>query len=336
MRVKENKIICLNIFPEGMSLTVKSRYYRIQRSSRLSSCCLAIALLLLVVALAAVFRPGYTVGMNSIGTFSGAGASPADQPTSLPADQTSPIPIEQQVEALPAAGEADYTEPSHAKPAKPSPPTHPAVAGAYDYSKPVPATDATVTDNYFQDSVFIGDSRTEGFQLFSGPQNATYYTSNGLKVDTIFTRQVVKTANGEKITILEALRQKPFKKVYIMLGVNELGWAYSDLFIKKYAEVIAEIKNIEPEAQIYVQSLLPVSEERSQSDEIYNSTNIGKYNALIRQMAAENSLYYLDVAQSVADDEGNLYSDASSDGIHLNKKYCDLWLDYLKLHYVSK
>lgn len=315
---------------------MKSRYYRIQRSSRLSSSCLAIALLLLVVALAAVSRPGYTIAMNSIGTFSGAGASAAARPTSSPADRTAPPPIEQPAEALPAAGEADYTEPSHTKPAKPSPTTHPAGAGAYDTSKPVPVADAAVTDDYFQDSVFIGDSRTEGFQLFSGPQNATYYTSNGLKVDTIFTKQVVKTASDEKITILEALRQKPFKKVYIMLGVNELGWAYSDLFIKKYAEVIAEIKNIEPEAQIYVQSILPVSEERSQSDEIYNNTNIRKYNGLIQQMAAENSLYYLDVAQCVADEEGNLYSDASSDGIHLNKKYCDLWLDYLKLHYVSK
>jgi len=293
-------------------------------------------LLLLVVALAAVFRPGYTKGMNSIGTSSGAGTLPADQPTSLPTDRTVPLPIEQQVEVSPVAGKSGYTKPSHAKPAKPSPSTHPAVAGAYDYSKPVPAADVAVTDDYFQDSVFIGDSRTEGFQLFSGPQNATYYTSNGLKVDTIFTRQVVKTANGEKMTIIEALRQKPFKKVYIMLGVNELGWTYSDLFIKKYAEVIAEIKNIEPEAQIYVQSILPVSEKRSQSDEIYNSTNICKYNELIQQMAAEKSLYYLDVAQCVADDKGNLYSDASSDGIHLNKKYCDLWLDYLKLHYVSK
>jgi len=304
---------------------VENRTYRIQRSSHLPHFCLAIVLLLLLAALAAVFHSGYTHSLNRGVTPSGAGSSPADQADPLPADQQGAV--------TPLTDE--YTDPEPA-PAKPEPSTHPAVTrDTCDYSKPVPAADIAVADEYFKDAVFIGDSRTEAFQMFSGPQNAVYYHSNGLKVDTIFTREVIKTANEQKITIMEALRQKPFRKVYIMLGINELGWAYSDLFIKKYGEVVAEIKNIEPEVLIYVQSILPVSKKRSLSDDIYNNTNIGKYNELIQQMAAEESLYYLDVAQCVTDEEGNLYSDASTDGIHLNKTYCDLWLDYLKLHYVA-
>ena len=126
--------------------------------------------------------------------------------------------------------------------------------------------------------------------MFGGPQNAKYYTGNGLKVDTVFTRPVVRTASGEKVTVMEALRQKSFKKIYIMLGINELGWAYSELFIKKYAEVIEEIKKNAPAAQIYLQSILPVTAERSQSDDIFNNANIGGYNDLIQQMAAEKRL----------------------------------------------
>ena len=343
---------------------------RVQRSWKRPHFFLAIVLLFLLVALVAVFRPGYTHTANNgltppSGNFSSTG-------------QAAPLPGEQKNEVSSAAGEDDPTEPAPAAeqyrrgqkqkrigedgptepaPEKPSPATQPAGTAEcdsdnpgsgvpaftlpdpgtekYDYSKPVPAADVAVTDDYFQDAVFIGDSRTAGFQLFSGPQNATYYTANGLKVDTIFTKEVVETGNGEKMTIIEALRQKPFQKVYIMLGINELGWAYSDLFIKKYGEVVTEIKNIAPQAQIYVQSLLPVSEKRSLSDEIYNNANIGKYNELIQQMAAEKKLYYLDVAQCVADPEGNLAGGASTDGIHLQKTYCDLWLDYLKRHYVS-
>ncbi len=308
---------------------MENRSYRIQRSSHLPSFSLAIVLLLLA-ALAAVFRPGYSHSLNRGVTPSGAGSSQAEQATPLPADQQGAF--------TPLTDEYTDTEPVDAKtpPTKPEPSTHPAVTtDTFDYSRPVPAADIAVADDYFQDSVFIGDSRTEAFQMFSGPQNAVYYHSNGLKVDTIFTKEVIKKVNEQKITIMEALRQKHFRKVYIMLGINELGWAYSDLFIKKYGEVVAEIKNIEPEVLIYVQSILPVSEERSQNDEIYNNTNIGKYNELIQQMAAEESLCYLDVAQCVTDEEGNLYSDASTDGIHLNKTYCDLWLDYLKLHYVA-
>ena len=201
----------------------------------------------------------------------------------------------------------------------------------YDFGKSVAALDVALSDDYFEDVVFIGDSRTEGLQLYSGPQNATYYHSKGLKVDTIFSSRVVRTNSG-MITIMEAIGQNPPAKVYIMLGINELGWAYSDLFIRKYTDIIRAIRKIEPGAQIYVQSILPVTQKRSQSDKIYNNENIGRYNQLIQQMAIDEGLYYLNVAECVSDEEGNLYDDASTDGIHLNKTYCDRWFNYLKYH----
>ena len=306
---------------------MNSRYYRIQRSPLLPRLGLLLMLLILLsAALAANLQPGSSHGMKRGGT------------VSLPVlpEEAPGTAADQQERVLFAEGESeDEHDNEEPVPSKLSPAT-PAGAEAYDYTKPVPAAETALTDEYFQDAVFIGDSRTGGLQKFSGPRDAAYFHSNGLKVDTIFTRQVVKTAGGQKVTVFDALRQKPFKKVYIMLGINELGWVYSDLFIKKYAEVIAEIQNIEPEAQIYLQSLLPVSKERSQKDEIFNNTNIGRYNELIKQMAAEKSLYYLDVARCVSDEEGNLYSEASTDGIHLNKKYCDLWMEYLRHHYVER
>ncbi len=255
------------------------------------------------------------------------GKSPVNSSAAAPAvspllPQTSPSPT------LPPA------PPAPPPTLSPMPSTSTETSGGYDYSRPVPAADVAVTEEYFADAVFIGDSRTEGLKMFGGPQNATYYTGNGLKVDTVFTRTVVRTASGEKVTVMEALRQKSFKKIYIMLGINELGWAYSELFIKKYAEVIEEIKKNAPAAQIYLQSILPVTAERSQRDDIFNNANIRRYNDLIQQMAAEKRLYYLDVAQCMADAEGNLFSDASTDGIHLKKNYCERWFDYLKWHYV--
>ncbi|NLZ39512.1 MAG: hypothetical protein GX893_07905 [Firmicutes bacterium] len=205
----------------------------------------------------------------------------------------------------------------------------------YDYSQPVPATHAAA-DDFFRDAVFIGDSRTAGLQKLGGLTEATYYTAIGLKVDTIFTKEVVNTKDGSKKTIITALRQKPFKKVYIMLGINELGWAYSDLFIAKYEELIEEIKKIEPKAQIYVQSILPVSKKKSESDQIYNNAKIREYNQLIQKMAEKYSVYYLNVAECMLDQMGNLPEEASADGVHLNKKYCDLWIEYLRTHYVSE
>ena len=202
--------------------------------------------------------------------------------------------------------------------------------GGNDYSALVPMSE-TVDTSYFDDAVFIGDSRTEGFMLFTGLSNATAYTHKGLMVDTVFTNPVVNVG-GKKISVMEALKKTSFSKVYIMLGINETGWPYSNLFIQKYGEIIDEIKNINPEAIIYVQSILPVSQKVSSSHSYVKNTKISEYNLLIQQMAEEKEIYYINSAESVATTDGYLPEEAASDGIHLKKDYCYKWLEYLKTH----
>ena len=201
----------------------------------------------------------------------------------------------------------------------------------YDYAASVP-TGAAVDNSYFDDAVFIGDSRTQGFIIYNGLSNATAYMDKGLKVDTAFTKADIEV-NGVKMSAMDALAQNTtFKKVYVMLGVNELGWAYSDIFIEKYGELVDKIKEIKPDAEIYIQSILPVSEKKSNSDKIYNMEKINEYTGLIQKMAEEKKVYYLNGAEAVADGSGYLPDEASTDGVHLNKEYCAKWLDYLKNH----
>ena len=189
-----------------------------------------------------------------------------------------------------------------------------------------------IADTYFDDAVFIGDSRTEGFMIYENI-DATFYTHKGLMVDTIFTNPVI-TEDGEKITIMDALAKNSFNKIYIMLGINETGWQSSSLFIKKYGEIIDSIKEINPNAIIYVESILPVSEEVSLNHDYIKMSKINEYNDLLKEMAKEKDVYYLDISSSVANEQGYLPDDAATDGIHLNKNYCDKWLQYLKTHYI--
>ena len=203
----------------------------------------------------------------------------------------------------------------------------------YDYSQPVPESDM-VENSYFDDAVFIGDSRTEGFILYSGLSNAISYANQGLMVDTVFTKPVINMS-GSKISVMDALRQTDFSKVYIMLGINETGWPYSSVFIEKYGKIIDEIKDINPKAVIYVQEILPVTDKVSQTHSYVKNEKIKEYNALIRQMAEEKEIYYIDTGNAVADANGSLPEDAASDGIHLNKSYCEKWLEYLKKHTVT-
>ena len=91
---------------------------------------------------------------------------------------------------------------------------------------------------------FIGDSRTQGFIMYNGLKKVQDYSYIGLMVDTAISKEFIKTNDGNKITILEDMKNKDIQKVYIMLGLNELGWSYPQVFKLKYGELIDEIRKI--------------------------------------------------------------------------------------------
>lgn len=190
----------------------------------------------------------------------------------------------------------------------------------------------SVDEDYFNDALFIGDSRTEGFILNNGlTAKVNSYTHKGLTVDTIFTDKIINM-NGKKLTIMEALKETSFSKVYIMLGINETGWVYSDMFINKYEKVIDEIKQINSKCTIYVESIIPVTEQVSNEHQYINNVKINEYNTLIKNMAEEKDIYYLNIQEAVINQNGALPDEAATDGIHLNRKYCEKWFEYLKNH----
>ena len=202
----------------------------------------------------------------------------------------------------------------------------------YDYSKSVSECVAMEDEIYFKDAVFVGDSRTEGFMNLTH-LDSTFYTHIGLTVDTFFSDPIVYM-DGEKVSIEEALKNTAFKKVYIMLGINETGWQYSELFKRKYGEIIDTIRKINPNVLIYIESILPVSQEISETHSYIKQEKINEYNTLLQDLAREKEVYYIDIASSMKNEEGFLPTDAAIDGIHLNKEYALKWLQYLKNHYI--
>lgn len=189
---------------------------------------------------------------------------------------------------------------------------------------------ANKTREFNNKVAFIGDSRTQAFLMYAGLSDVVDYTSIGLMVDTAITKQFITNDKGEKITLLEDLKNRNVDTVYIMLGVNELGWVYSSIFIKKYEELIDKIIELKPNCEIILQSIIPVTKTKSDSDKIYNNTRITEYNTLIKEMASRKNVKYIDLVPILTDENGNLPEKASPDGIHLNKEYCLKWLDCLK------
>lgn len=206
----------------------------------------------------------------------------------------------------------------------------PALPETYDFSKPVPLSNPVDT-TYFDDAVFIGDSRTEGLFLNTSLSNTTFFAHMGLMVDTVFTRPLFNV-DGEKVPVMDALKATDFSKVYIMLGINETGWAYSSIFVQKYGDIVDAIREINPNALIYIQAIMPVSQEVSNTHSYVKNPKINEYNQLLQQLAEEKQVYYIDTANAVAGEDGSLPDDAAPDGIHLVRSYCQRWLDYLITH----
>lgn len=204
----------------------------------------------------------------------------------------------------------------------------------YDYSAPVPLSEEA-DDSYFADAVFIGDSRQEGFALYSGLKNVKAYTGVGIAVNSIFTKEIIEYGNS-KISIMDALSRTEFSKVYIMLGLNEMGWGDKTNIIDYYEKIIDRIREINPDAMIYVQTVIPVSEKKSSSNDTYTNENIAELNELLIEMAEEKLVFYLDMVEALADETGVLPADAASDGVHLTPGYCKQWLAYLKTHTIGE
>ena len=192
---------------------------------------------------------------------------------------------------------------------------------------------AAVDNSYFSDALFIGDSRMQGFVLYSGLTDVTGYTSVGLTVDTAYSKAFVDLS-GEKLTLAAALERKgaDYKRFYLLFGMNELGWGTWSVFVSKYGGLIDIIQKANPDAVIYLESLIPLTAQKSSKSEWLNNDHVNSFNQMIWQLAKDKGVYYLDTASGLADENGVLAAEDSTDGVHLNKAACGRWLDYLKTH----
>lgn len=192
----------------------------------------------------------------------------------------------------------------------------------------------TVSTDYFDNALFIGDSRTLGLYEYGNLKNATFFASNGMSVYSLFSSEVA-VPNLGVFTLEELLNNKDFDKIYIMLGINELGYNF-DNTIKKYNNMVELITDKEANAIVYLQANLHVSKGRSDSDSIYNNNNIDKFNEHVSTLADNKTKFYIDINELFDDESGNLDSKYTSDNTHvLGKHYAD-WCDWLTTKAVVK
>ena len=100
------------------------------------------------------------------------------------------------------------------------------------------------------DTLFIGDSRTVGIREYSGLKDADFFCSVGLNIFDA-TNETLSVENVGDVTLSSLLSQKKYTKIYIMLGINEVGYPHSSI-VDKYSKVLDMIKAKQPDASIFI------------------------------------------------------------------------------------
>ena len=186
-----------------------------------------------------------------------------------------------------------------------------------------------VDDSYFDDAVFIGDSRTVGLHDYGGLDHSDFFATVGMNIYDLW-KDAFCEVNGKKVTLEEALKAKQYKKVYFQIGINEMGRGTLDGFMNEYQNAVEKFKTLQPDAVIYVQAIMHVTQKKSDSDPIFNNPGIDARNQRIQQLADGVRVFYIDVNEVVCDDQGGLKQELTFDNLHLYGSKYNIWVDFLK------
>lgn len=188
--------------------------------------------------------------------------------------------------------------------------------------------------SYLDGALFIGDSRTSTLAEYAGWDQTDFYVEYGLTIWDVMDERIAKDPDtGGTITVREGLQKRKYDKIYIMLGINELGNETADIFYEQYKAVVDEIRALQPEAVVFIQSIMHVSERKDSEGTYINNEEIYRRNDKIQLLADNKHVFWLDVNE-VFDQEGTakLNPDYTGDGVHLKVKCIPIWQDFLLSH----
>lgn len=255
---------------------------------------------------------------------------PEDDFRSGGSEEISPGEVPPEAPSLPSESHTQpETPPEHSgdMTLEPLPETSPERPGMETPPSPADDGETPGPEEFFADALIIGDSRAMGLSEYAGLTTPDFFATSGMSVFSLWKKEVSVSDLG-KVTLQTLLESKSYGKIYLMLGINELGYDHSSI-LKKYAGTVETIHTLQPEATLYLCANLHVTGSRSDRDEIYNNANIDWLNAEIAKLAGTDDTIYLDVNPLFDDENGALRSDYSGDETHPYGKYYKEWGQWL-------
>lgn len=162
-----------------------------------------------------------------------------------------------------------------------------------------------VPDNY----LFLGDSLTDYFDL------ETYFPG----------KPVVNSGIAGNTTdqVLALMKTRVYdynpSKIFLLIGTNDLRDGKSqEAVVQNIEKIIEEIQTNRKQADIFVESLYPVNASVSSAVGIRSNETIQNINVQLKEYCKEKNLTYIDLHAKLQDEQGNLQTQYTVDGLHLS------------------
>ncbi len=167
---------------------------------------------------------------------------------------------------------------------------------------------------YFQNTIFMGDSITEGLSELGVIEEYNVLVNKG---DT-----VIKAINS-----IDTLTNLNPKNVVLLYGMNDvIEFDNSMKFKEKYIELVNEIKKVLPNTKIYLISPLSVMDKAVNINERLTNSNLDEFREKAQEVVTETGINYVDIETKI-NKKDYLHE---KDGIHFKYEFYLIWLDYLK------
>ena len=207
-------------------------------------------------------------------------------------------------------------------------------AGPREPVKAAP-TNEVVNSSFFNDAVFVGDSislRLSYYAADSGALGAAKFLVRGsYGVGNEVTGAFYLTYQGEEMKLTDALSKIGAKKLFIMLGMNDIGLYGIDPTIENWGKLLKSVREKNPDIQIYIQSMTPVWTGGEKGG--LKNPNVNAYNEKLQAFAESNGCKYIDVASYMKDSTGGLATKFCSDSfVHLTDAGAIVWIKVLKAY----
>lgn len=199
--------------------------------------------------------------------------------------------------------------------------------------------DGTAEDVFFKNSVFVGDSVTMGFRNYilrqpEGFMGSPEFLVSGsyslrMALNPVSETTIHPLYQGEQRLIWDAMSMLGVDKVFIALGLNDIGMLSVEDTYENYQKVIAAIYEANPDISIYIISTTNIYNGKEVGS--LNNENVRLLNQKMKNYCARSKEEYIDIADYLIDENGYLKEEYCSDNyVHQTSAAYDIWVQVLR------